>query len=774
VDDLRRAIERLEGLDWLLEWDEEEIAPDADFFDQVRADKPLPGRLYLVMSNQQGMNELLRLWRLYCRNPDAGFPHGLGRLKNVFQQLRDVRRWGVRDRIEETGVLDYWREMVEHETRVLCEAELWFRSAEGDRAKAQTSLEATLAAIGGQCVARSVIPEIAYHGALLNLPSDQVRRILNREDNDLVQLEDVVFFRPSGQMAMPLPPDDTSTETASPRSSSTPSGDAVIALLDGLPVENHPLLRGRVVVDDPDGWASTYPVNNRWHGTGMASLIVHGELDGQDAPQPRPIYVRPILKPNPYDWHQPAEECVPYNVLEVDLLHTAVRRMVAGHGGAVPAAPSVRIVNLSVCDRARPFLGAVSPMARLLDWLSWRYRVLFIVSAGNHAQDILLGIPRNRLSALSSDERQREIILALAADSRNRRLLAPAEGVNVLTVASVHDDLSTIDPRDRRCNPFASPLPSTFNAQGHGFRRSIKPDILMPGGRQLLTEKIVNQTPNAAMETLGSRRPPGHKLACPGAGANTVYSRGTSNSAALASRHGGFLHDVLIRLRSEPNGQLLDDAHLPILLKALLVHGASWGDAIDPLRGVLLNQGNADRFNEFASRFLGYGRLDVSRTLACEPHRATVLGAASLRPEEAHIFRLPLPGGLAGVQAWKRLIITLTWFTPVNPQHRAYRCAHLWFNKPEHSLRVVRQDCHFQATQRGTVQHEIFEGQDADAFSSGDTVVVQVNCREDASGLDEPVPYAIVMTLETAPELQVPIYEQIRAQLQVPVRIAPE
>jgi hypothetical protein len=44
----------------------------------------------------------------------------------------------------------------------------------------------------------------------------------------------------------------------------------VCALMDGLPMENHPQLLGRLLVDDPDGWASTYPVIDRKHGTGIA------------------------------------------------------------------------------------------------------------------------------------------------------------------------------------------------------------------------------------------------------------------------------------------------------------------------------------------------------------------------------------------------------------------------------------------------------------------------------------------------------------------------
>jgi len=65
-------------------------------------------------------------------------------------------------------------------------------------------------------------------------------------------------------------------------------------------------------------------------------------------------------------------------------LYRAVRRVVAGDGNLPPSAPSVRLINLSIGDPYQPFIRSMSPLAKLLDWLFWLYRVLFIVSAGNH------------------------------------------------------------------------------------------------------------------------------------------------------------------------------------------------------------------------------------------------------------------------------------------------------------------------------------------------------------------------------------------------------
>jgi hypothetical protein len=106
----------------------------------------------------------------------------------------------------------------------------------------------------------------------------------------------------------------------------------------------------------------------------------------------------------------PRPEKVSEQVLVVDLLHRAVRRLFDGDGGEPPAAPQVSVVNLSIgiCDRL--FDGAMSPLARLLDWLAWKYRVLFIVSAGNHVYDIRIAATRAQLGAMTPGDIQTQVI----------------------------------------------------------------------------------------------------------------------------------------------------------------------------------------------------------------------------------------------------------------------------------------------------------------------------------------------------------------------------
>jgi hypothetical protein len=68
---------------------------------------------------------------------------------------------------------------------------------------------------------------------------------------------------------------------------------------------------------------------------------------------------------------------------------------------------------------------------------------------------------------------------------------------------------------------------------------------------------------------------------------------------------------------------------------------------------------------------------------------------------------------------------------------------------------------------RGTLQHEIFEGDEAVAYMDGTNVRVKVNCRADAGLLIEPVPYALAVTLETAESLRVPVYAEVAERVRV-------
>ena len=90
------------GMEWLSEMDLEDVDPTDGFEDEEKADKKLTRRLYAVMSNQQAMNQVLALWASWCAAPGARARIHFGPFKSIFVHLKDVRRWGVKDRLADT------------------------------------------------------------------------------------------------------------------------------------------------------------------------------------------------------------------------------------------------------------------------------------------------------------------------------------------------------------------------------------------------------------------------------------------------------------------------------------------------------------------------------------------------------------------------------------------------------------------------------------------------------------------------------------------------
>jgi hypothetical protein len=772
IDEFTNAVRNVPGLEFLAEeLEEDKVEPD-DFavVDKQGRRRPYRRELFVVASDYTAWQQMLSLWQRFQR--DEPFPKGLTPFRHLFGRLRDVRPWDDRDRLERTGVLEAWqRELtdVRDDELVPFEAELWMRRSEELREAALERMEIELREAGGRLQQAVLMEEIGYHGVLGTAPARLLRDAIARHEIRWLSTGGVRFFHAVGQMAAPGM-SDLEPEPLGRDAPATPAtGQPRIALLDGVPLANHALLQGHLVVDDPDGWEDTTPAARRIHGTGMASLVLHGDLGAQREPLTTPIYVRPILRADAPDWVVgPAEE-LPRDRLAVDLVHEAVARLFEGDD---PAAPEIRAVVLAVGDSAQQFDRFISPLARLLDWLSFRCGVLFIVSAGNQFGP--LEVPPD-VDSEDPHELQHELLCAIQGSAALRRLLSPAESANALTIGAAHGDDSIAVIADDRVEPLMTPdLPSVVSSLGSGVRRAIKPDILLPGGRQLI--RLEPSQDGRRLATVPrSGRPPGARMAAPGREAggltSTVHATGTSVATAIAGHHAGHLCDSVEALRSlhgntMPAGDL--DA---VLIKAALVHSARWGDAhafIDRMQRELGRQ----RDREAVSRIVGYGRAEPSNVLTCDENRVTALSARRIRDGEAHVYRLPLPPSLSARTDHRRITLTLAWLTPINPFHRAYRRAALAAEPIGFSdLLGGRADSGMHSSRRGTVQHEVHEGSSAIPYAPGSALELSVACRADAGTLDVSVPYALIVTLEVPETVALPIYEEVRQALQIPIAV---
>ena len=789
VEDFAKAVNKIKGLEWMGELITGNISPDESFQDKKDPEKELSGRLYLMMSNQAALTQMLSLWQKSDEtNFRSGKYRGLAKFKEVFLHLKDIRKWGIEDRLVEREVFEKWQEDLEFDAKrsVRFEAELWYRRSDDKRRKSESIVRELIQKLGGNMVSQCVIPSIAYHSVLGEIPAQAAIQIVKQPEVDLIKCEDIMFFRPTGQISTGKGKFEGDVTDCKIPIDNLPSGAPVVAVLDGLPLENHSILAGRLIVDDPDDWALEYPAIDRQHGTAIVSLIVHGDINDYTKPLSRPVYVRPIMKP--MAWPQtPRLEKVPDDILYVDLIHRAVRRIIEGEGNEEGSAPTVRIINISVGDSARHFSQAMSPFARLLDWLSEKYKLLFIISSGNHSEPIDIGMSSNDFSSLSPHDREALVVNKIYKNARHRRLLSPAESINGLTIGALHHDNSQNILVEHFINVFESTLPSPISAFGSGYGRAVKPDFLCAGGRVLYSQSIGSR--NIKLELSNRRIAPGNQVAAPstqiGELNKSQFCCGSSNSAALTSRAASICYDYLVSIFAEHNlGNSFAKFLIPIL-KAMLVHGCAWNELGGKLGELLIanDKGTNKKKGwkkDWISRWAGYGAPDFDKVLGCNQQRATLIGFGELDDGNAHVYKLPLPPSLSAQREWRRLTVTLAWLSPVASTTQRYRVAQLWFDfegggksrkKLKNKLSVSGIDTDSNATRRGTVQHEIFEGEDAIAITDGDSLSIKVNCREDAQKIELPVAYGLVVSLEVSEGINLPIYNEVSNRIMPSVEI---
>jgi hypothetical protein len=601
----------------------------------------------------------------------------------------------------------------------------------------------------------------------VDLPVWAVRQIIEQSLEGVAGLEPVMHIRPQSVA--------TTIETADAEplegdGAYAPLGEPILALLDGVPVAGHPLLTRHVILDDAFDLEPQALVANRTHGTAMASLIVHGDRNRGEASLPRRIHVVPVLGNN---------DAFPADRLVVDMIYMALTRM---RDGDAPTAPGVILVNLSLGNRRRPFHGQLSAWARLLDRLAFRFGVLFLVSAGNLVSSF--GVPDfvNSAALENADGRDRAtaIVRALGAIIADRRLFAPAETVNGITVGACNED--AITPAERlaarvNVDPFPEHrLANPSSTLGPGFARSVKPDILLPGSREHVT--VVRNHDHIDVCPAGPSRFAGLKVAGPpvaGLENSETYTCGTSAATALAARTCHRIHDAL----EASYGELftgMTHHQRAVLLKALLVHPAHWpADSAALIREVL---GPPDgrqhvRQKDNIRRFLGFGWVDADDAVACAEDRATFWAAGTLPRERVANIVVPIPQAIAGQARLHSLSATLAWFTPVSPGRKRYRTCRLKILEPdgldELAVRAHGDQPDSNQTNRGTVFTRCWRGDRAPVVGPDHSIVLTVQRDPDQGvAVDDPIPFGLAVTI--AMPGVIGVYEQVRQRLQPQVR----
>ncbi len=795
VADFQAAVERT-GLDWIGEIEVDSVEPNDDFYwpnkEGEPTDKLISKRLFLSITNQAGLNKVLSLWAEY-KAGGKKYKLGLTKWRDVFDQLHHIRRWGFQETLIETEMLGIWRDLVNPlnpAENISFQIEFFYRKTPELRRNTELAITTFLARLGGKVLGVPIdIEEIAFHAIKATVPGTVIEMLVKQIDaNDLTNrlglffFSGIMYFRPTGQSYFTID-DNGSKESVEFKNFIDSEGEPVAAIFDGAPLFNHQAIKGRVLLDDVFDVVSLYVAGERRHGTSMASLVIRGDLNDPAAlPLEAPIYFVPIMQPDVHNNNVGRRnEHVPTSIFLEDRIHVAVRRLFERVGDNEPAAPTVKVISLSIGDASRPFLHMASPLARLLDWLSWRYRVLFCVSAGNYSDDVTLNVSHLTFVGYTDAEKGASVIRSMADSLSQRRMLSPAESINSITVAATHTDFSPQPPNltSRIDIVLTDGMFSPLNRLGAGFRNAIKPDILMAGGKQFYRTPI--SPSGSTYQVDPSTVSPGVQVATDSSAQATLnattYSRGTSNANALATR-GAVRIEQMLRQLSPSSESVVLDSLTTVLLKALLVHGAKQNEAVQKLlKETLRTKTNGKLLKRLSARFMGYGETDIDRVLACAKTRATAIASAEITENEIHEYSFPIPSDLANTEIWRRLTITLAWFTPINPKHANLREAKLEFGDGGESwtkgiLNLAIEDADHNQIKRGTVQHKILAGQkEIKGYLQGESIRIHVACKKDATEvLAVKIPYALAVTLEVKAGVQARIYEQVKLGLAVQVK----
>lgn len=312
VANFARTVNRIPGLELI---DEEELPSDED-----RA--PFA---YLLVPDLVALRQIESLWRTWIA--ERPLPSGYTPWRDVFACLRDLRVWGVTDRVQPQDAEILVDEIDGREDGELIplEIELVFRSAQHAGVTGEAAVVGAINQAGGRLLSRARIDDIAYHAVLAEIPTSSVRRLIEHAADSLARIESIMHIRP--QSVVTSVDLNDGIQPSAPISEVGVSPASILAMLDGVPVAGHPLLRRHLNVEDHFDLEPDAQVAQRAHGSAMASLIVHGDRNRAELPLPRQVHCIPVMGNG---------DRFPSGRLIIDLVYQAVLQM---RGGEQPSAP---------------------------------------------------------------------------------------------------------------------------------------------------------------------------------------------------------------------------------------------------------------------------------------------------------------------------------------------------------------------------------------------------------------------------------------------------
>ncbi len=425
-----------------------------------------------------------------------------------------------------------------------------------------------------------------------------------------------------------------------------PADGPAACIVDSGVVAGHPLLRGVVVSEEDFDSGEGTSVDQNGHGTQVGGLVVYGDIarriqDGDWAPQVN-LHSAKVLKneENPIDPLNPNAVFVDEERVEAQLKR-AIQYFHREYG--------CRVFNLSIGHSGRIYEGGRQlPWAELLDELARTLDLVIVVSAGN--------VPYPDIPAATDSANFQEKV-ARSLRHPEHRLIDPATAALCLTVGAVA----------RRDDPYPLALgtrlaaarqggPSPFTRCGPGVARSIKPELVAPGGNYAVDSFFgqptwIRQDPNLAEPTLSREFATGSQL-------RSVC--GTSYAAAQVTH-------IAARMEATLREQL-GTAPTQNLVRALLV------DSARPHRDVKDYVGNNS--TELLNT-IGYGQPNVEFCWSSR-NRVSLLSEDSVAIRSFHVYKLVVPEDFLHESGRRSISISLAYDPPTRLSRQDYISTSMW------------------------------------------------------------------------------------------------
>jgi len=667
--------------------------------------------------------------------------------KQILEAIEGIEAWSAEDRM--SWALTHFG-LPQYENFML-DVELWPVEVANhpNRIRLTTAFEDWLNGAGIRRLDRINLDSLLMYRVEVN--SDHAQLLLNHRDVRLVDL-----IPATGISVQQLSRDIN----ALPRDVPSPAvGASRVCILDSGINANHPLLRPAMAESasfvDEEGDA-----DQAGHGTAVAGVALYGDVEACDIGnfwQPRLwIYNAKVMKKCARTGNAVYNE----HTLEASLTRAVEHFVELG----------CRIFNLSLGNSNAPYDGMhVRGLAYILDVLSRRHNILFVVSTGNFCGSVDPAVPVS-----SWRDEYPEYLLA-----EQSTIIDPAPAMSVLTVGSIARHNATTDtqrfPEIHQLSPAAEKQPSPFTRHGPSVKGAFKPELVATGGNLACPMRPTGGQWRQVERGLGVLTF-NHEFV-----GNTIFKEvsGTSLAAPYVTHLAGRL------LNEYPESSAN-------LLRAMLVNQAYLPDEVattfsEDFRGAY--RADKSTLNRDVARDLaGYGEVNESDLFRSSDNTVVLISEQTIEKDSCQFFELPLPADfLRKDLATRELTVTLAYSPAVRTTRLEYLATQISFrlvkgasleevqkhfnqaNKADVEARnddaVSNRDISAQQRSRGTVQSSRWTFRRRNPNEKWFVVVVRQDREWNHPDVLDDEPYALVVTVADRDNENAQLYAQIQAMI---------